>query len=119
QTIELMTGAGVGRSARGDHDQRAAHHGAHQNSVVSLATVSLLRIRALIESAAFIARPTARALGIFELARMLSFWRSVSVSRSTVWLDLSEPPHAAMQQSETTQRMDFMRLATSSAARPP
>ena len=75
--------------------------------MVSLATVSVLRMRALIESAAFIARPTARALGIFEFARMLSFCRWVSVSRLTVWLDLSEP-HAPMQQSETTRSMGFM-----------
>src|SRR2546426_212054 len=70
--------------------------------------VSLLRMRALIESAAFIARPTARALGIFECARMLSFWRSVSVSRFTVWLDLSALPQAATRQIGTTHRMDFM-----------
>src|SRR5439155_11321703 len=81
--------------------------GAHQNSVVSLATVPLVRMRALIESAAFIARPTARALGIFEFARMLSFWRSVSVSRLTVWPDLSEP-QANTAQRGATRRIDFM-----------
>src|SRR6266446_893702 len=64
-------------------------------------------MRALIESAAFIARPTARALGIFEFARMLSFCRSVSVSRLTVWPDLSEP-HASTAQRGTTRRSDFM-----------
>src|SRR5881394_1661919 len=64
-------------------------------------------MRALIESAAFIARPTARAFGIFEFARILSFCRSVSVSRFTVWLDLSEP-HARTKQIGTTQTMDFM-----------
>src|SRR5882762_1426589 len=64
-------------------------------------------MRALIESAAFIARPTARALGIFEFARMLSFWRSVSVSRFTVWPDLSEP-HANTAQRGATRRIDFM-----------
>src|SRR5207302_712714 len=29
QTVELMTGARLGRSTRGDHEQHAAHHGAH------------------------------------------------------------------------------------------
>src|SRR3989442_1630532 len=62
-------------------------------------------MRALIESAAFIARPTARALGIFEFARMLSFCRWVSVSRFTVWLDLSEP-HAPMHYAEGKHRTD-------------
>src|SRR5205814_7776106 len=76
--------------------------------VVSLATVSVCKTLALVESAARIALPTTRAPGIVEPAKMLSFWRSVSVSRFTAWLDLSEPPHAAMRQIGTTQRMDFM-----------
>src|SRR5207249_2754408 len=78
---DLAEVAGAARRAVGAGDGRQRQRGQASHGRVSLRTVSLARTRALIESAAVIARPTAFAPGIWDLARMLSCWRSVSVSR--------------------------------------
>jgi hypothetical protein len=60
------------------------------------------------------ARPTLLAPGMLDLARMLSFWRWVSVSRLTVcWEPASEPPQAATVKTRSVSPSDFMILTTS------
>src|SRR5947209_4563477 len=58
-------------------------------------TLSEARTRALVESAARIALPTALAPGIRDCARIESRWRSVSESTSAADLADLPPEHAA------------------------
>src|SRR5437773_12101738 len=60
-------------------------------------TLSEARTRALVESAARIALPTALAPGIRDCARIESRWRSVSVSTSAADLADYPPDHAAQR----------------------
>ena len=58
-------------------------------------TLSVARTRALVESAARIALPTALAPGIRDCARIESRWRSVRESRPVADLAGLPPEHAA------------------------
>ena len=58
-------------------------------------TLSEARTRALVESAARIALPTALAPGIRDCARIESRWRSVSESTTAADLADLPPEHAA------------------------
>src|SRR2546430_172322 len=87
---------GVGRPAWGEREPepRRPPHGE---------MLSAARIPALVESATRIAFPTARAPGIFDWARMLSRWRSVSESPAAV-RDLPDwPPPQAVNTTSTTR----------------
>src|SRR2546430_9129522 len=83
---------GVGRPAWGEreHEPRRPPHGE---------MLSAARIPALVESATRIAFPTARAPGIFDWARMLSRWRSVSESAAAVRAVRDWPPPPAARSS--------------------
>ena len=60
-------------------------------------TLSVARTRALVESAARIALPTALAPGIRDCARIESRWRSVSESAGAADLADLPPEHAAQR----------------------
>ena len=77
-------------------------------------TLSVARIRALVESAALIALPTPLAPGIRDFARIESRWRSVSESRSAADLAVLPPEHAASsaKTKKGTKRVMMVILAS-------
>src|SRR2546430_1721786 len=87
--VHLGGPTGVRRPTCGERE-----HEPRRPRLVEMLTAA--RIPALVESATRIAFPTARAPGIFDWARMLSRWRSVSESAAAV-RDVRDwpPPQAA------------------------
>src|SRR2546430_2810492 len=78
-------------------------------------TLSVARTRALVESAARIALPTALAPGIRDCARIESRWRSVSESAGAADLADLPPEHAA--QKATTMASMRARIEASDVCR--
>src|SRR6266700_2301854 len=118
--MHLRRGAGVRRPARGERGEQDGPHplspsphcgegGRRPDARFPLSTLwrggrgvrpheetrSEARTRALVESAARIALPTALAPGIRDCARIESRWRSVSESTSAADLADLPPEHAA------------------------
>src|SRR5207247_9754357 len=91
--VHLRRATRVRRPARGERgEQRDAHP---QGVRTHGETLSVARIRGLVESAALIALPTPLAPEIRDFARIESSWRSVSESRSAADLAVLPPEHAA------------------------
>src|SRR5205807_1711255 len=97
--VHLGGPAGIRRPAGGESEQ--GHHGPHRGRHGEM--LSAARIPALVESATRIALPTARAPGIFDWARMLSRWRSVSESPAAVRDVPDWPPPQAVTTTITTR----------------
>src|SRR5437867_1512827 len=89
--VHLGGSAGIGRPAGGDQERETDSKQGSRHGV----TLSAARIPALVESATPIALPTALAPGIFDLARMLSRWRSVRESPAVRDLREGVPVQAA------------------------
>src|SRR5437667_126846 len=89
--VHLGGSAGIGRPAGGDQERETDSKQGSRHGV----TLSAARIPALVESATRIALPTALAPGIFDLARMLSRWRSVRESPAVRDLREGVPVQAA------------------------
>src|SRR5256885_5784957 len=100
--MHLRRGARIGRTARRERDEQATNNG---SASLHGETLSVARTRALVESAARMALPTARAPGIRDCARIESRWRSVSESASAADLADLPPEHAA----ERARTMTSMR----------
>src|SRR5438876_7331848 len=110
--VHLRRATRVRRPARG---KRGEQRDAHPEGVRTHGeTLSVARIRALVESAARIALPTPLAPGIRDFARIESRWRSVSESRSAADLAVLPPEHAASSANtkKGTKRVMMVILAS-------